>query len=115
MFFKFCLVCQCIDIFGCFHEGEDLSDLAVEYSICPSKGEGGMLGWVRKGQMVCLALRNIFRKLIVIDMSFRNFYFHWCLCLKNLDGFTIQDGMNAIQSMLFNSHNENRFDAVNSD
>lgn len=33
-------------------EGEDLSDLAVEYSICPSKEEGGMLGWVRRGQMV---------------------------------------------------------------
>ncbi|XP_044504958.1 rhodanese-like/PpiC domain-containing protein 12, chloroplastic [Mangifera indica] len=33
-------------------EGEDLSDLAVEYSVCPSKQEGGMLGWVRKGQMV---------------------------------------------------------------
>lgn len=32
--------------------GEDLSDLAVEYSICPSKEGGGMLGWVRKGQMV---------------------------------------------------------------
>ncbi|KAL6284563.1 hypothetical protein ACE6H2_015492 [Prunus campanulata] len=32
--------------------GEDLSDLATEYSICPSKQEGGMLGWVRKGQMV---------------------------------------------------------------
>ncbi|XP_010245504.1 PREDICTED: rhodanese-like/PpiC domain-containing protein 12, chloroplastic isoform X2 [Nelumbo nucifera] len=32
--------------------GEDLSDLAVEYSICPSKENGGMLGWVRKGQMV---------------------------------------------------------------
>ncbi|GMG99984.1 hypothetical protein Nepgr_001824 [Nepenthes gracilis] len=32
--------------------GEDLSDLAMEYSICPSKEEGGMLGWVRKGQMV---------------------------------------------------------------
>ncbi|KAD3640074.1 hypothetical protein E3N88_29297 [Mikania micrantha] len=32
--------------------GEDLSDLAVEYSKCPSKEEGGMLGWVRKGQMV---------------------------------------------------------------
>ncbi|KAK4492337.1 hypothetical protein RD792_003141 [Penstemon davidsonii] len=33
-------------------EGEDLSDLAVEYSICPSKEEGGMLGWVKTGQMV---------------------------------------------------------------
>lgn len=33
--------------------GEDLSDLAVEHSICPSKEQGGMLGWVRKGQMVC--------------------------------------------------------------
>ncbi|KAI7730701.1 hypothetical protein M8C21_015091, partial [Ambrosia artemisiifolia] len=32
--------------------GEDLSDLAVEYSVCPSKQDGGMLGWVRKGQMV---------------------------------------------------------------
>ncbi|CAK7330659.1 unnamed protein product [Dovyalis caffra] len=32
--------------------GEDLSDLAVEYSLCPSKEEGGMLGWVRKGQMI---------------------------------------------------------------
>ncbi|XP_054790643.1 rhodanese-like/PpiC domain-containing protein 12, chloroplastic [Prosopis cineraria] len=32
--------------------GEDLSDLAVEHSICPSKEEGGMLGWVRKGEMV---------------------------------------------------------------
>ncbi|OVA18528.1 Peptidyl-prolyl cis-trans isomerase [Macleaya cordata] len=32
--------------------GEDLSDLAVEYSNCPSKEQGGMLGWVRKGQMV---------------------------------------------------------------
>lgn len=32
--------------------GEDLSDLAVEYSTCPSKADGGMLGWVKKGQMV---------------------------------------------------------------
>eukprot|EP00262_Sarcandra_glabra_P018063 TRINITY_DN6393_c1_g2_i2.p1 TRINITY_DN6393_c1_g2~~TRINITY_DN6393_c1_g2_i2.p1 ORF type:complete len:238 (+),score=39.75 TRINITY_DN6393_c1_g2_i2:48-761(+) len=32
--------------------GVDLSDLAVEYSVCPSKENGGMLGWVRKGQMV---------------------------------------------------------------
>lgn len=36
----------------CSTGGDDLSNLAVEYSICPSKGEGGMLGWVRKGQMV---------------------------------------------------------------
>ncbi|KAH9294917.1 hypothetical protein KI387_038505, partial [Taxus chinensis] len=33
-------------------EGVDLSDLATEHSICPSKEEGGTLGWVRKGQMV---------------------------------------------------------------
>ncbi|BAF22608.1 rhodanese-like/PpiC domain-containing protein 12, chloroplastic [Oryza sativa Japonica Group] len=32
--------------------GADLSDLAVEYSLCPSKENGGMLGWVRRGQMV---------------------------------------------------------------
>ncbi|XP_072985863.1 rhodanese-like/PpiC domain-containing protein 12, chloroplastic isoform X1 [Typha latifolia] len=30
----------------------DLSDLAVEYSICPSKENGGMLGWIRRGQTV---------------------------------------------------------------
>ncbi|KAA8550013.1 hypothetical protein F0562_001697 [Nyssa sinensis] len=41
-----------LDIQKKISEGEDLSDLAVEYSICPSKDEGGMLGWVRKGQMV---------------------------------------------------------------
>lgn len=40
--------------------GEDLSDLAVEYSICPSKEEGGMLGWVRKGQMVSLVTQTEF-------------------------------------------------------
>lgn len=32
--------------------GDDLSDLAVEFSICPSKENGGMLGWVRRGQTV---------------------------------------------------------------
>lgn len=44
----------CISLMQChfIYSGEDLSDLAVEYSICPSKDEGGMLGWVRKGQMV---------------------------------------------------------------
>lgn len=41
-----------LDIQKRITSGEDLSDLAVEYSICPSKEEGGMLGWVRKGQMV---------------------------------------------------------------
>lgn len=30
----------------------DLSDLAVEYSLCPSKENGGMLGWIRRGQTV---------------------------------------------------------------
>lgn len=29
-----------------------MSDLAAEYSICPSKKEGGILGWVKVGQMV---------------------------------------------------------------
>uniref|UniRef100_A0ACD5YYJ2 Uncharacterized protein n=1 Tax=Avena sativa TaxID=4498 RepID=A0ACD5YYJ2_AVESA len=32
--------------------GADLSDLATEHSLCPSKDNGGMLGWVRRGQMV---------------------------------------------------------------
>lgn len=41
-----------VDLQKRISEGEDLSNLAVEYSICPSKEEGGMLGWVRKGQMV---------------------------------------------------------------
>lgn len=41
-----------LDLLKRIAKGEDLSNLAVEYSICPSKEEGGMLGWVRKGQMV---------------------------------------------------------------
>ncbi|KAF3322636.1 isomerase [Carex littledalei] len=32
--------------------GVDLSDLALEHSICPSKENGGMLGWIRRGQTV---------------------------------------------------------------
>ena len=43
---------QSVIDFGLSVLGVDLSDLAVEYSICPSKENGGMLGWVRKGQMV---------------------------------------------------------------
>lgn len=49
----------CYYLFG---EGEDLSDLALEYSICPSKEEGGMLGWVRKGQMVCWFTKSFISK-----------------------------------------------------
>lgn len=46
--------------FCCCMPGEDLSDLAVEYSLCPSKEEGGVLGWVRKGQMVCCSFSRLF-------------------------------------------------------
>jgi len=36
-----------------------MSDLAAEYSICPSKKDGGILGWVKLGQMVCSLFYNI--------------------------------------------------------
>lgn len=54
--------------------GEDLSDLAVEYSLCPSKEEGGVLGWVRRGQMVCefcsyLFLGKIFTQVFAIGYN----------------------------------------------
>ncbi|GAQ88539.1 hypothetical protein KFL_004370090 [Klebsormidium nitens] len=32
--------------------GEDLGALATEYSVCPSKKDGGMLGWIKKGMLV---------------------------------------------------------------
>ena len=55
--------------------GEDLSDLAVEHSICPSKEEGGMLGWVTKGQMVsCLCL---YVHLCVVTTRMVNMVFTW--------------------------------------
>ncbi|VFR02728.1 unnamed protein product [Cuscuta campestris] len=41
-----------LDLLKRIAKGEDLRNLAMEYSICPSKEKGGMLGWVRKGQMV---------------------------------------------------------------
>ncbi|CAM6121202.1 unnamed protein product [Calypogeia fissa] len=31
-------------------EGLDLSDLAEEHSTCPSKAQGGMIGWIKLGQ-----------------------------------------------------------------
>ncbi|KAK9157423.1 hypothetical protein Scep_003997 [Stephania cephalantha] len=49
-------------------KGVDLSDLAIEFSICPSKEKGGVLGWVRKGQMK-EGTRNWFR-----HDSWRNSY-----------------------------------------
>lgn len=36
-----------------------MSDLAAEYSICPSKKDGGILGWVKQGHMVCSLFYNI--------------------------------------------------------
>jgi rhodanese-related sulfurtransferase len=33
-------------------DGVDLSDLATEHSICASKSEGGMLGWIALGRTV---------------------------------------------------------------
>ncbi|GBG65990.1 hypothetical protein CBR_g54969 [Chara braunii] len=33
-------------------EGVDLSDLALDYSLCPSKDQGGMLGWIGRGKTV---------------------------------------------------------------
>lgn len=55
--------------------GEDLSDLAVEHSICPSKEEGGMLGWVTKGQMVsCICL---YVHLCVVTRRMLKMVFTW--------------------------------------
>lgn len=33
-------------------DGEDLSDLATEHSVCPSSSSGGMIGWIARGRTV---------------------------------------------------------------
>jgi len=43
---------ECIDIKTQINEGADFSEMAREYSLCPSREQGGDLGEFSPGQMV---------------------------------------------------------------
>ena len=43
---------QAQDIYSRILDGESFADLAMKYSLCPSKKKGGNLGWFGHGQMV---------------------------------------------------------------
>ena len=43
---------QAINILERLNKGEKFSELAKQYSSCPSKKRGGDLGWFTRGQMV---------------------------------------------------------------
>lgn len=47
-----------------------MSDLAAEYSICPSKKDGGILGWVKLGQMVCFLFYNVYYPFLLVILLF---------------------------------------------
>jgi len=40
------------ELLGKIRKGEDFGDLAKRFSSCPSKRDGGDLGWFGRGQMV---------------------------------------------------------------
>lgn len=73
-------------------DGLDLSDLATEYSICASKKDGGMLGWVRKGQMVPefeeIAFTAPLNKVVRVKTKFG---WHLLQALSEREGAILQD------------------------
>lgn len=60
-----------------------MSDLAAEYSICPSKKDGGILGWVKLGQMVC-------------SLFYNNINYFWLYCC--IDTFRIYKTLPVLAS-----------------
>jgi hypothetical protein len=68
--------------------GEDLKDLAVDHSICPSKDEGGVLGWVRKGQMVYMPFRfNQTLFLRFLNLFMICYFFIFCFYIDGLSWY----------------------------